>query len=46
MLKKMTDSNALNKPFYFELLHILGLREVKNGAILQIVREKEGKRKR
>ena len=38
------DNNQLNREFYAELLHILGLEEVKNGAQKFIVRKKEGTR--
>lgn len=39
------DSNTLNKEFYFELLYILGLEEVKEGTKKVIQRYAEGKRK-
>ncbi len=39
------DSNALNKPFYDELLHIIGLTEKKDGKKIKIVRLDEGDRK-
>jgi hypothetical protein len=38
------DANELNKEFYAELLHILGLEEVKDGGQKFIVRKKEGSR--
>ena len=38
------DSNSLNKQFYFELLHIIGLEEVSDGGKKLIRRLKEGKR--
>lgn len=38
------DSNTLNKEFYFELLYILGLEEVKDGTKKVIVRYAEAKR--
>ncbi|KAA6330973.1 hypothetical protein EZS27_020378 [termite gut metagenome] len=38
------DSNELNKEFYAELLHILGLEEVKRGTEKFIERKKEGTR--
>ncbi|MEB3189970.1 MAG: TaqI-like C-terminal specificity domain-containing protein [Snowella sp.] len=38
------DSNSLNKPFYNELLHIIGLTETKEGAKKVIGRKKEGDR--
>jgi len=40
------DSNSLNKDFYSELLHIIGLIEVKNGSKKLIQRKKEGERNR
>lgn len=47
LLKKMlkyTDSNALNKEFYAELLHIIGLEEVKENNKLVIKRKADEKR--
>lgn len=38
------DSNALNRPFYDELLHLLGLQEVKDGGIKRIQRKPESDR--
>jgi len=38
------DSNTLDKRFYEELLHIMGLSETKEGGKKVIEREKEGKR--
>lgn len=38
------DSNALNKEFYSELLHIIGLEEVKEKGKKLIQRKPEGKR--
>jgi hypothetical protein len=38
------DSNSLDKGFYSELLHILGLEEVKEGSKKLIRRKQEGKR--
>jgi hypothetical protein len=38
------DSNSLNKPFYNELLHIIGLSETKEGGKKLIRRVKEGDR--
>lgn len=38
------DSNSLDKNFYSELLHIIGLTEVKEGGKKLIERHKEGKR--
>jgi len=40
------DSNSLNKDFYSELLHIIGLVEVKDGSKKLIQRKKEGERNR
>lgn len=40
------DSNSLNKDFYSELLHIIGLIEVKDGSKKLIQRKKEGERNR
>jgi len=40
------DSNSLNKDFYSELLHIIGLVEVKEGTKKVIQRKKEGERNR
>jgi hypothetical protein len=37
------DSNSLNEQFYHELLHILGLEEVKEGAKILITRKKENR---
>ena len=46
LLKKSfaNDSNSLNKEFYNELLHILGLEEKKDGSKKLIDRKLEGKR--
>ena len=38
------DSNSLDKNFYSELLHIIGLTEVKGGGKKLIERHKQGKR--
>ncbi len=38
------DSNSLNKQFYFELLHIIGLEEVSDGGKKLISRVQESKR--
>ena len=38
------DSNSLNKNFYSELLHIIGLEEVKDGSKRLIQRKKDGSR--
>lgn len=43
-LPTTNDSNALNKEFYGELLHILGLEEYKDGGKKLIRRKPEGKR--
>ena len=40
----VNDSNTLDKGFYAELLHIIGLAETKNGGQLLIERLKEGER--
>ena len=40
----VNDSNTLDKGFYAELLHIIGLAETKNGGKLLIKRLKEGER--
>ena len=40
------DSNSLNKDFYSELLHIIGLIEVKDGSKKLIQRKQEGERNR
>ncbi len=40
------DSNSLNKPFYNELLYIIGLTETKEGGKKLIGRPKEGDRHR
>lgn len=39
------DSNSLDKRFYGELLHIIGLTETKQGGKKLIERQKEGQRK-
>lgn len=46
LLKKpfLNDSNSLNKNFYAELLHLIGLEEVKVGAKKLIDRKKDGGR--
>lgn len=46
LLKKpfANDSNSLNKQFYHELLHIIGLEEVKDKGKKVIQRKAEGKR--
>jgi len=46
LLKKQfsNDSNSLNKAFYNELLHIIGLTEVKDGSKKIITRKKEQER--
>jgi adenine-specific DNA-methyltransferase len=38
------DSNSLDKRFYSELLHIIGLTETKEGSKKLIERNKEGER--
>ena len=38
------DSNSLDKSFYTELLHIIGLTEIKDGSKKLIQRKKEGER--
>jgi tRNA1(Val) A37 N6-methylase TrmN6 len=38
------DSNSLDKRFYGELLHIIGLTEIKDGGKKLITRNKEGER--
>jgi adenine-specific DNA-methyltransferase len=38
------DSNSLDKSFYSELLHIIGLTETKEGSKKLIERNKEGER--
>ena len=38
------DSNSLNRGFYTELLHIIGLEEIKDGSKRIIARKKEGER--
>ena len=38
------DSNSLDKAFYLELLHIIGLSETKSGGKKLIERKKEGER--
>ncbi|MFH6969847.1 Eco57I restriction-modification methylase domain-containing protein, partial [Flavobacterium sp. FlaQc-28] len=43
-LSFINDSNSLDKNFYSELLHIIGLDEVKEGGKKLIQRHKEGKR--
>ncbi|WP_298247253.1 TaqI-like C-terminal specificity domain-containing protein [uncultured Christiangramia sp.] len=40
----MNDSNSLDKRFYGELLHIIGLTETKQGGKKIIERQKEGQR--
>lgn len=42
-LSFINDSNSLDKNFYTELLHIIGLDEVKEGGKKLIQRHKEGK---
>ena len=37
----MNDNNALNKDFYYELLHIIGLEEANEGGKQIIKRKKE-----
>jgi adenine-specific DNA-methyltransferase len=46
LLKKpfVNDSNSLDKAFYSELLHIIGLTETKEGGKKLIERKKEGER--
>lgn len=46
LLKKQfsNDSNSLNKAFYNELLHIIGLTEIKDGSKKIITRKKEQER--
>ena len=43
-LSFINDSNSLDKNFYSELLHIIGLDEVKEGGKKLIQRHKDGKR--
>lgn len=43
-LDYVNDSNTLNKRFYSELLHIIGLTEVRKGGKKLIERKKEGQR--
>ncbi|PVX46756.1 type II restriction/modification system DNA methylase subunit YeeA [Flavobacterium sp. 103] len=43
-LSFVNDSNSLDKNFYSELLHLIGLDEVKEGGKKLIQRHKEGKR--
>lgn len=38
------DSNSLNKDFYYELLHLIGLEEAKEGSKKVIRRKPEGQR--
>lgn len=40
----INDSNSLDKNFYYELLHIIGLTETKDGSKKLIGRNKEGER--
>ena len=40
----LNDSNTLDKRFYTELLHIIGLEEVKQGGKKVIERKKDGRR--
>lgn len=40
----INDSNTLDKSFYSELLHIIGLSETKSGSKKIIARKKEGQR--
>lgn len=40
----LNDSNTLDKSFYAELLHIIGLTEIKSGSKKLIERKKEGTR--
>ena len=40
----VNDSNTLDKGFYAELLHIIGLAETKNGGQILIERPKKGER--
>ena len=42
----VNDSNSLNKDFYSELLHIIGLIETKEGSKKLIQRKNEGERNR
>lgn len=42
----VNDSNSLNKDFYSELLHIIGLVETKEGSKKLIQRKNEGERNR
>ncbi len=39
--QKVTDANTLNKRFYKELLHIMGLREVKQKSLKEVPEGKE-----
>jgi adenine-specific DNA-methyltransferase len=43
-LSFVNDSNSLDKNFYSELLHVIGLTEVKEGGKKLIERQKEGNR--
>ena len=43
-LKTANDANKLNHKFYAELLHIIGLEEVKEGSKKLIQRKEQGKR--
>jgi adenine-specific DNA-methyltransferase len=43
-LKTANDTNKLNHKFYAELLHIIGLEEVKEGSKKLIQRKEQGKR--
>ncbi|MBD2316249.1 class I SAM-dependent DNA methyltransferase [Phormidium tenue] len=43
-LRSANDSNSLNKPFYNELLHIIGLTEIKDKGKKLIGRRAEGDR--
>ena len=43
-IRSANDSNSLNKPFYNELLYIIGLSETKEGGKKLIGRVKEGDR--
>lgn len=42
-MNKSNDNNSLNENFYNELLHIIGLEEVKDGKKKLIQRKKQGR---
>ncbi|MEZ4526740.1 MAG: hypothetical protein R2941_12540 [Desulfobacterales bacterium] len=43
-MKQKSDSNSLNRNFYAELLHIMGLAEIRKGGKNLIERKKESER--